>query len=100
MPCPPCAFRPAPRGRPRATVGEVAEHAVPPEKLRRRLDPESLGFRSTAELAPLRGPLGQARAMEALRFGVGIDVRGYNLFVTGLSGSGRTSMVRAFLEEV
>ncbi len=38
--------------------------------------------------------------MQALRFGVGIDSRGYNMFVTGLSGSGRTGMVRAFLEEV
>jgi len=37
--------------------------------------------------------------MEALRFGVGIDGRGYNLFVTGLSGSGRTGMVRAYLEQ-
>lgn len=38
--------------------------------------------------------------MEALRFGVGVDSPGYNLFVTGVSGSGRTSMVRAYLREV
>ena len=38
--------------------------------------------------------------MEALRFGVGVDSLGYNLFVTGVSGSGRTSMVRAYLEQI
>ncbi len=38
--------------------------------------------------------------MEALRFGVGVDSVGYNLFVTGVSGTGRTSMVRAYLEQI
>ena len=38
--------------------------------------------------------------MEALRFGVGVDSRGYNLFVSGATGSGRTSMVRTFLEQI
>lgn len=73
---------------------------VPPERLRRRLDPAGLPFRSTAEIGALRGPLNQERAMEALRFGVGISSRGYNIFVTGVSGSGRTSMVKAYLEQV
>lgn len=35
--------------------------------------------------------------MEALHFGVGVDSTGYNLFVTGLAGSGRRTMVSAFL---
>ena len=74
------------------------ELALGPERLRRRVDPTSLGFASTAELQPLDGPLDQVRAMDALRFGVGVKRRGYNLYVSGLSGSGRTSMVRAFLE--
>ncbi len=38
--------------------------------------------------------------MEALRFGVGIDSPGYNLFATGLSGTGRASTVQAFLREI
>ena len=37
--------------------------------------------------------------MEALRFGVGVNSPGFNLFITGISGSGRTSMVRTFLEQ-
>ncbi|HET7337914.1 MAG TPA: ATP-binding protein [Candidatus Dormibacteraeota bacterium] len=71
---------------------------IPLEKLRRRLDPATLRFSTTAEVAPARGPFNQARAMDALRFGVGIDSPGYNFFASGQSGSGRTSMVRSFLE--
>jgi Cdc6-like AAA superfamily ATPase len=78
----------------------VALYQVPAEKLRRRLDPASLPFKSTQEVAPLRGTLGQRRAMEALEFGIGVDSAGYNLFVTGLSGSGRTHTVREFLQEI
>lgn len=73
---------------------------VTPDRLRRRLDPASLRFQTTEELAALEGPLNQGRAMEALQFGVGVDSPGYNLFVTGVSGSGRTSMVRAYLEQI
>ena len=38
--------------------------------------------------------------MEALEFGVGVDSPGYNIFVSGVSGSGRTSIVRSYLEQV
>ena len=42
--------------------------------------------------------IGQARAMDAIRFGTGIHHDGYNLFVLGPSGIGKNSMVRRFLE--
>jgi len=38
--------------------------------------------------------------MEALQFGVGIDSPGYNIFVSGVTGSGRTSIVHSYLEQV
>jgi lon-related putative ATP-dependent protease len=82
------------------TVGPMEQYRLAPERLRRRLDPASLPFASTQEVAPLIGILGQERAMEALRFGVGIDSPGYNLFATGLSGTGRVSTVKAFLGEI
>lgn len=43
--------------------------------------------------------VGQMRAMDALRFGAGIQHDGYNLFVLGPSGIGKRSMVRQFLEQ-
>ncbi|MCC6783915.1 MAG: AAA family ATPase [Planctomycetes bacterium] len=58
----------------------------------------SVGRSSTAP-----GPsrlLGQPRAIAALRTGLELYAAGYNVFVSGLMGSGRTSIVRHLLEEM
>jgi Cdc6-like AAA superfamily ATPase len=73
---------------------------VPIEKLRWRLDPATLPFKSTDELEPLDEIVGQKRAVEAFKFGMGIDSQGYNVFVTGMAGTGRMSTVRKMLEEI
>jgi lon-related putative ATP-dependent protease len=78
----------------------VEEHRLLPDQLRRRLDPATLTFASTLDVSPLQAPFGQDRAMDALKFGVGIDSAGYNIFVSGVTGSGRTSIVRSYLEQV
>ncbi|TAK84473.1 MAG: ATP-binding protein [Betaproteobacteria bacterium] len=70
-----------------------------PGELRRRCDALQLGFATTAELDPLDGTPGQARAAQALEFGVGMRREGYNLFAMGPEGYGRHSMVRQHLEE-
>jgi lon-related putative ATP-dependent protease len=64
-----------------------------------RFDPAQLPFQTTAELPDLTEVVGQARATEAIRFGIGIRRDGYNLFVHGPSGTGRHDIVRRFLEE-
>ena len=73
---------------------------VPVEKLRWRLDPASLPFESTADLAPLKEIIGQRRALEAFRFGINMNKSGYNIFVTGTAGSGRMSTVKKLLQEM
>lgn len=75
-----------------------ATRALPAVQLRRRCDPESLGFESTEKLDPAEGLIGQGRAIEALEFGTGLEARGYNIFVLGTPGSGRHNAVREFLE--
>jgi lon-related putative ATP-dependent protease len=72
--------------------------ALAPALLRRRCDAAGLGFASTAELEPLEAAPGQARATQALEFGVGMRREGYNLFAMGPEGSGRHSLVRRYLE--
>ena len=47
------------------------------------LDPKTLGFETTADLEPGDGPVGQARALNALAFGAGMKGPGYNILVTG-----------------
>ncbi len=67
---------------------------VPVDKLRWRLDPATLSFETTEDLKPLKEIIGQKRGVEAFRFGMGIDKPGYNVFVTGTSGTGRMSTVK------
>jgi lon-related putative ATP-dependent protease len=73
---------------------------VPPQRLRRRLDPAGLPFQTTAEVEPLQGTIGQPRALGALEFGAQTQGAGYNLFASGTPGSGRLSTVREHLERL
>ncbi len=72
--------------------------ALPPDKLYTRCDPAGLGFETTAEVEEFKETLGQERAVEALRFGVGIRREGYNLFAFGPPHTGKYSTIRALLD--
>jgi AAA domain len=75
----------------------VAIKALDPEYLYRWCAPESLPFETTEELEELDGGVGQPRAIEALRFGIGIERPGYNIFALGPPGTGKYPLVRHFL---
>ena len=77
----------------------MAASKVPADSLRFRCAPAALGFRTTAELPPLSNPIGQPRAFRALQLGSAVRYGGYNIFVLGLPGSGRTSLVLDFLRQ-
>jgi hypothetical protein len=66
-----------------------------PAELRLTIDPDTLGFADTSELLEQALPwIGQQRAEEAARFGLGMDQPDYNLFVLGEVGSGRSSLLK------
>ncbi len=69
-----------------------------PEALRRVCDPNAFDFETTATLPDLQEVLGQPRAVAALEFGVGMASHGFNLFALGLPGSGKTTLIREYLE--
>jgi predicted ATP-dependent protease len=71
---------------------------LPPEALRWVCDPAGLGFATTAELPPTTEIVGQSRGVHALQFGLGIDQQGYNIFVSGPSGTGRSTYARSEVE--
>ena len=72
----------------------ASRHAsLPPEKLRWRCNPDSIKAKTSAEIKPSREIIGQERALRALRLGLAMNHFGYNIFVTGLSGTGRTTTV-------
>ncbi len=72
--------------------------SLTPAELRATCDPARLPFTTTAELDPLTEWLGQARASEAVRFGVGMRHEGYNLFAMGPTDAGKHTAVRAIIE--
>ena len=63
-------------------------------ELRYTCDPDVFKFKNTAEIEPLDDVIGQERAVHAIDFGLNMTSPGYNIFVTGIEGTGRTTIVR------
>jgi lon-related putative ATP-dependent protease len=73
---------------------------LPAEKLRKVCEASFMGCETTEELVPLREIIGQERAVRALKFGIGIRERGFNIYVAGYPGTGRTTAVKNFVGEI
>jgi len=72
---------------------------LPPESLYRHCDPAQFSFETTSDLDAKTQILGQPRAVEAVRFGIGMHRTGYNIFAAGPAGTGRKALVHHFVEE-
>ena len=69
--------------------------------LRLSLSADALGFADTSELVHQSLPwVGQDRAEQAARFGLGLEQPDYNLFVLGEVGSGRSSLLLQSMQAV
>lgn len=79
---------------------ELKFKEVPVEKLRWRCDPSSLKLNSTDDVEACEGIIGQKRAICAIKLGLEIKSEGYNIFVTGLVGTGRTTTIKLLLEKL
>jgi hypothetical protein len=73
-------------------------YELPVERLRLCCDPQTLPCATSEELRPGKAIIGQQRATRSLQFGLGIQAPGFNIFVAGLPGTGRTTAVTRFLE--
>ncbi len=73
---------------------------VPPEELRWHCDESLFPFETTAEVEPILGVIGQQDAVEALRYGLEIDAPGQNIFVRGLVGTGRLTLVDSLVKQI
>jgi predicted ATP-dependent protease len=71
-----------------------------PEHLRWTCDESRFNFKSTAEIPPLKGIVEQDRPIRAIRFGLGITSPGYNIYVSGLTGTGKTTVIKQFLDDI
>ena len=71
-----------------------------PEKLYQNVDPGLLPFDTTEECKRCEGIIGQERALKSIQTGLDIKSRGYNIFITGMLGTGRTTTITKFLDKI
>ncbi|KAB2851985.1 MAG: AAA family ATPase, partial [Ignavibacterium sp.] len=83
-----------------ASHKSIGHKELKPEELRWKCDPEIFKFESTEDIDPIEGILGQERALKAIRMGIDLRSPGYNIYIAGLSGSGRATTIKQMLEKI
>ena len=73
---------------------------LPAELLRWSCVPENIPFKTSDECKPCEEIIGQERALKAIRTGLDIKGLGYNIFITGMIGTGRTTTIKKLLEKM
>ena len=68
--------------------------------LKMTCDTKIFDFDTTQELENITTGIGQERGIKALEFGLQVDVKGYNLYIEGPSGVGKTMYTRRYLEKL
>ncbi|MBO5005750.1 MAG: AAA family ATPase, partial [Clostridia bacterium] len=63
-------------------------------------DPNVFKFNTTAEIDSISTGIGQDRGIKALEFGINVDIKGYNLYLEGPSGVGKTMYTKHYLDKI
>jgi lon-related putative ATP-dependent protease len=77
------------------TVAELS-----PEQLRLVCPPDKVGCETSADLGPVEGIIGQERALKALKFGIEMKGKGFNVYAAGPPITGKRPATRSFLESI
>jgi ATP-dependent Lon protease len=75
-------------------------YELKPEQLRWRCPLEAVPYETTADCLACEDIIGQEQALKSLKAGLEIKSRGYNIFITGMVGTGRTTTIKKFLEKI
>jgi len=82
----------------RTAASARARFELAAKDLRWRCDPAGLGFETTREIQAKPNIIGQDRALDAIRLGLTLRSPGYNIFISGLTGTGKLTAIRYMLE--
>ena len=77
----------------------IDKYKVSIEELKCKNVLENIDFKTTEEITPIREIIGQDRAVQAIKFGLKMKQKGYNIYVAGTSGIGRTSYTYNLIEK-
>ncbi len=70
------------------------------KQLKMTCNPEIFKFDTTENLEPITTGIGQDRGIKALEFGVNVDIKGYNLYIEGPNGVGKTMYTKNYLRKI
>lgn len=70
------------------------------KQLKVTCDPSIFKFETTENLKPITTGIGQDRGIKALEFGINVDIKGYNLYLEGPSGVGKTMYTKNYLRKI
>lgn len=83
-----------------AAGAKIGLEPLAAQDLRRTVDGKSLGFKTTADLEPASGLVGQERAVHAIDFGLSMRARDFNICVVGPPSADRTTALRSHLAKI
>lgn len=81
-------------------MADISRYRLGPHDLRWNCDPETLGFETTDDFQCKPHIIGQDRALEAIRLGLEMRNPGYNVYISGLTGTGKTTAIRRILRSM
>ena len=70
------------------------------KRLKSTCNPNIFKFETTESLEPISAGIGQERGIKALEFGLNVDINGYNLYIEGPSGVGKTMYTKHYLDTI
>ena len=68
--------------------------------LKMTCNPDVFKFETTADIESIYDGIGQERGIKALEFGLQVNVKGYNLYIEGPSGVGKTMYTKNYLNKI
>jgi lon-related putative ATP-dependent protease len=91
----------APRGSSRKAIGAAGVKLPAPlttAEVYKTCETDIFKFNTTSKIGESHEFISQDRAVRAINLGLGIRKPGYNIYVAGAQGTGKTSVIRTFLE--
>ena len=70
------------------------------KNLKMTCNPNVFDFNTTEDLKSIQEGIGQDRGIKSLEFGLQVDVKGYNLYLEGPSGVGKTLYTKNYLNKI
>lgn len=77
----------------------IDKYKVKIEELKSKQSLKDIDFKTTKDIVPRQDIIGQDRAVQAIEFGLKMKKKGYNIYVAGVSGLGRTSYTHELIKK-